>query len=93
MPGGRHPAYRQLRAVAGSLVVPPGTNGTYSRTDSITTSPWPMSTLASVRTWTLPSSARPAAGAPFAVTVAGALQDAPAGRSALASVTELEKAG
>lgn len=50
MPGGRHPAYRQLRAFAGSLVVPPRNGGDYGTTDWITTSPWPISTLESVRT-------------------------------------------
>ena len=44
----------------------------------------------SVRTWTLPRSTRPAAGAAFAVTEPGTVQDEPAGRSALASVTETE---
>ena len=44
----------------------------------------------SVRTWTLPSRTRPAAGAAFAVTVPGTVHEAPAGRSALASVTATE---
>ncbi len=41
----------------------------------------------SVRTWTLPSSTRPAAGAALAVTEPGTVQLLPAGRRALASVT------
>ena len=54
------------------------------------TSPEPTSTFVSVRTWTLPRSTRPAAGAAFAVTEPGTVHDAPAGRSALASVTVTE---
>ena len=43
-----------------------------------------------VRTWTLPSSTRPSAGAALAVTVPGTVHIEPAGRNALASVTLTE---
>src|SRR6185436_16196737 len=54
------------------------------------TSPVPTRTLPLVLTSTVPRSTRPAAGAAFAVTLPGTVQEAPAGRNALASVTETE---
>jgi hypothetical protein len=53
----------------------------------MTTSPEPMSTLVLVRTCTVPSKTRSAEGAAFATTDPGTVQEAPAGRSAFASVT------